>query len=196
MTTPALVLASASPRRRELLASAGLDFVVAPAPIDESRRHGEPPLAYVRRMAREKAAAALAGQALGDRVVLAADTIVTRDDEVFGKPGSAEDAHATLRALSGGTHAVMTSVAVRTAQRTLVRVVRTRVTFRPLTAADIARYLATGEAWDKAGAYGFQGHGGALVARIVGSPTNVIGLPLPETLVLLTAVGIPKETSR
>jgi len=174
-----LVLASASPRRRDLLASAGVDVVIRPAAIDENPWPDEPPLAYVRRMAREKALAIDAGD--GARV-LAADTIVALDGRVLGKPGDETEACATLRTLSGRTHRVHTAVALRHGRRVAVRVTTTRVTFRALSEADIARYVATGEPFDKAGGYGIQGHGGALVEHIAGSYTNVVGLPLAETL--------------
>jgi len=177
-----LVLASASPRRRELLASAGVLFVVRPSAIDETPDAGEEPLPYVRRMAREKA---LAVEADESETVLAADTVVALDGRVLGKPADVGDALATLRVLSGRTHRVHTAVALRTGGRVLARVTTTRVTFRTLKEDELARYVATGEPFDKAGGYGIQGHGGALVERVVGSYTNVVGLPLAETLALL-----------
>jgi septum formation protein len=191
---PALVLASASPRRRDLLEGAGLTFSVRPAAIDETPRSGEAPLPYVRRMAREKALAVNAGPG---EVVLAADTVVTLDGAVLGKPSDAAAACATLRTLSGRIHRVHTGVALRDGRHVHVRVTTTSVRFRVLSDADVARYVATGEPFDKAGGYGVQGYGGALVERLVGSYTNVVGLPLAETLTLLARAGVhprPEET--
>lgn len=176
-----LILASASPRRRELLAAAGVEFVVRPADIDEAVRDGEDPRVYARRVAREKAAAVA-----GDRV-LGADTVVVLDHRVFGKPTGPEAAGDLLRALSGQTHRVHTAICLRTRGRALGRLVTSRVRFRTLSEADIERYIATGEPFDKAGGYGIQSHGALLVDRLWGSYTNVLGLPLRETLALLAA---------
>lgn len=183
-----LVLASASPRRRDLLGQLGLRFTVAAADLDESPRVGEAPEAYVLRLAREKAQA-VAGRFPG-AWVLAADTTVVLGMELLGKPRDEAEARDMLSRLSGRTHEVHTGVALAgRADEALV--VRTRVTFRSLSAGEIAWYAGTGEPLDKAGAYAIQGKGGFLVAAIEGSPTNVIGLPLGETLALLTRAGVP-----
>lgn len=174
-----LVLASASPRRRALLAAAGVDVDVRPADVDETWFPGEAPRAYALRVAREKARAVD-----GDRV-LAADTVVALDGGVLGKPRDVEEARAMLAALSGREHHVYTAVVLRDAHRERHRVVSTRVRFRPLQPRDLDWYVATGEPFDKAGGYGIQGHGGTLVDRLAGSYTNVVGLPLRETLSLL-----------
>ncbi len=183
-----LVLASASPRRRDLLGQLGLRFTVAAADLDETPRPAEAPEAYVLRLAREKAQA-VAGRFPG-AWVLAADTPVVLVMELLGKPRDEAEARDMLSRLSGRTHEVHTGVALAgRADEALV--VRTRVTFRALSAGEIAWYAGTGEPLDKAGAYAIQGKGGFLVAAIEGSPTNVIGLPLGETLALLQRAGVP-----
>lgn len=174
-----MILASASPRRRELLAAAGLVFEVRPAEVDETPGPQEPPRRYALRVATAKALAVE-----GERV-LAADTIVVLDGEILGKPTDATDAAQMLRRLAGRAHTVMTAVVLREGRRLRRRLIRTRVHFRPLSEVEIAAYVATGEPLDKAGAYGIQGRGGALVDRVSGSYTNVVGLPLRETLELL-----------
>jgi septum formation protein len=173
------VLASRSPRRRELLASAGYFPEVVPVDIDETPRPGESPERYVVRVAQEKVEACRRTEP-----VLAADTTVILDGRSIGKAESPDEAQRWLRELSGRTHIVRTAVVLRV-DRLLWDVVATAVTFRELKDADIARYIETGEPFDKAGAYGIQGHGGALVERVEGSYTNVVGLPLTETLRLL-----------
>lgn len=177
-----LVLASASPRRRELLRAAGVEFVVRPADVDETRLPGEAPRAYALRVAREKALAVDAP------LVLAADTVVSLGDVVFGKPADAAEARAALAALSGVEHRVLTAVVLRQGARVHACTCVTRVRFRLLQPADLDAYIATGEPFDKAGGYGIQGQGGTLVDRLSGSYTNVIGLPLKETLTLLAKV--------
>lgn len=185
----ALVLASRSPRRQELLAGLGIALEVRPAEIDEAVRDGEAPDAYVARVAREKA------RAVAGPVVLAADTAVVVGDEILGKPRDAADAARMLRALSGTTHQVLTAVCVRrtapapTCEREAT--VSTAVRFRRLDEDQIAWYVATGEPLDKAGAYAVQGLGGALVESVVGSVSGVVGLPLAESLALLDQVGFP-----
>lgn len=179
-----LILASASPRRAELLRSAGVVFDVAVAGVDEAVRRGEAPRAYVRRVAREKAAA------VPGHAVLAADTTVAIRWEILGKPADDLEAAAMLRRLSGRAHRVYTAVALRHGAQTFELLVATQVRFRELSDHDIALYLARGEALDKAGAYGIQGAGGALVADVRGSYTNVVGLPLAETLALLAREGL------
>ncbi|MFZ5476491.1 MAG: Maf family protein [Myxococcota bacterium] len=159
-----------------------MTFEVRPAHADETPLPGEDPRVYARRIARAKATA-VAGDA-----VLAADTVVALDGRIFGKPGDPPEARAMLRALSGRTHLVHTAVCLR-ASRTYERLVTSRVTFRALTERDVAWYLATGEPFDKAGGYGIQGDGALLVDRLQGSYTNVMGLPLRETLALLDRIA-------
>jgi septum formation protein len=188
-----LVLASQSPRRRELLQSVGLAADVRPARTDEGVRPGERPSDYVRRVAREKAHAV---EAAPGEVVLAADTAVVLGGEILGKPGDPEDARRMLRALSGRTHAVLTGVHARRpaapgaegAEDSLL--VSTAVRFATLSEAQVAWYAATGEPLDKAGAYALQGVGGAFVRGVAGSVSNVVGLPLAETLALLARLGV------
>lgn len=158
--------------------------------VDETARPGEAAHALVARLARTKAAAGAAAGDGRDEIVLAADTVVVLDGRSLGKPKDRADATATLRALSGRTHEVVTGVAVVRGAVSAVTRVTTRVTFRPLTEGEIAWYVSTGEADDKAGAYGLQGAGAVLVDRIEGSDTNVIGLPLAETVALLREVGL------
>lgn len=188
-----LVLASASPRRQELLRSIGLEFSVVPADVDESHRPGETPEQYVERVAHAKAMAVvgkLGFGATGEVAVLAADTTVEVDGEILAKPDDADDARRMLGRLSGRTHQVHTAVVVWriTGQHTVT--VSTDVTFAALDEATIDWYLATGEHADKAGAYGIQGAAGALVSRVDGSASNVIGLPMAETVALLRAAGV------
>lgn len=170
-----------------LLEAAGVSFEVRPADVDETWRPGERPVRYAKRVATDKAAAVRVD---ADAAVLAADTVVALGGVVFGKPADADDARRILAALSGKEHRVHTAVALVAGGYARVRVVTTRVRFRDLGAVDIEGYLETGEPFDKAGAYGIQGHGGALVDRVAGSYTNVIGLPLRETLALLTSAGL------
>lgn len=179
-----LVLASASPRRAELLRSVGLTFDVVPADIDESVAPGEAPADYVVRLSREKAAATADGVD-DDAVVVGADTTVDVDGEILEKPADEADARRMLRLLSGRTHTVHTGVTVVSPAGGTSMVVGTAVTFVELSDAAIEWYLATGEHNDKAGAYAIQGAAAAFVERVDGSVTNVIGLPLAETLALL-----------
>ncbi|MFZ5471323.1 MAG: Maf family protein [Myxococcota bacterium] len=183
-----LVLASASPRRRELLAGLGLSFEVAVAGVEETPRPGESPPAYVERVATEKARAVARGDALA--WVLAADTEVVVDGDILGKPRDAADAAAMLRRLSGRAHTVYSAIALAGARES-TRVVATTVTFRPLSEAEVTWYVASGEPMDKAGAYAVQGKGGVLVRSVEGSVSNVIGLPLAETVELLAQAGFP-----
>ena len=178
-----LILASASPRRRELLTYLGIPFEIAPADLDESLIPGEHASAYVERLARAKAR--------GDGLVLAADTSVVIDDEVLGKPGDDQSLGATmLRRLSGRAHQVMTGIALSSPAGVTSRVVISQVHFRALSQAEIDWYVKTGEGADKAGGYALQGRAGAFITSIVGSPSNVIGLPLAETVELLRAAGL------
>lgn len=183
-----LVLASASPRRRELLAQAGYSFEVHPAHIPEDPKPGEEPIAYVTRLAREKAEAvfrqlrAAGGNttqaAAEDLAVLGADTTVTLDDHILGKPEDAADAARMLRLLSGRTHRVITGVALVSAGAAEVAAEVTAVRFLTLSEGEIADYIATGEPMDKAGAYAIQGRAARWIPRIEGCYFNVVGLPL------------------
>ena len=155
MSPPPIVLASASPRRRDLLTLVGITHSVEPADVNEDVREGERPEAYVERLAREKAVVIAARRP--DAAVIAADTTVVLNGEILGKPGSVADAEAMLRRLAGHTHTVLTGMAVWHAGRTASAVERVEVTFRDLTGHEIAQYVATGEPMDKAGAYGIQG---------------------------------------
>lgn len=183
-----LVLASQSPRRRELLEQLGIPLEVRPAHADEAVLPGEDARAYVLRVAREKA------RAVEGALVLAADTAVVLRGEVLGKPRDADDARRMLRALSGTVHEVLTGVCVRRSAPALGieldAVVSTEVRFAPLSEAEIAWYVRTGEPLDKAGAYAIQGAGGAFVVRVDGSVSNVVGLPLAETADLLRRAGL------
>jgi septum formation protein len=182
-----LVLASASPRRLELLRLAGLEPEVRPADVDETRRAGEPAAAYVERLAQRKAAVAACA---GGEVLVAADTTVVLDGDPLGKPSDPAEARAQLRRLAGRSHEVLTAVAVRAHGRlTRSVLVRTEVRLTALSERAIADYVATGEPCDKAGGYGIQGRAAAFVARIDGSYSNVVGLPLAETLALLREAG-------
>lgn len=181
-----LVLASRSPRRADLLRQLGVDFSVRAAGIDETPLPGEAPADYVQRLARDKARAVDAGPA-----VLAADTTVVCDAAILGKPADRAEAEAMLRRLGGRRHTVLSGVCLRGHGRELLRSVSTAVEFCPLTPALIAAYIDSGEPWDKAGGYGIQGLGGALVRRIDGSYSNVVGLPLCETREMLQALALP-----
>ena len=182
---PALVLASGSPRRRDLLRVIGLEPQIEPADIDETPLEGEGAATYVERLAREKATTPVT-----DLPVVAADTAVVLDGRIIGKPIDRDDAEAILRSLSGCTHQVLTGLAVRQDADVRSVVVTTDVDFVDLSNADIDRYLATDEPWDKAGAYGMQGAGGLFVAEIRGNPSNVIGLPLADLWRLAKSMGI------
>ena len=188
-----LTLASQSPRRRELLAQLGFTFEVRPARTDETPRPAEDARAYVLRVAAEKARAV---EAAG--VVLGADTAVVLDGRILGKPGDAAEAAAMLRALSGRDHQVLTAVCARGAGRQEALVVSSAVELAPLSERQIAWYVASGEPFDKAGGYAVQGLAGAFVAAVRGSVSNVVGLPLAETVALLGRFGIrlPWERER
>ncbi|WP_374325556.1 Maf family protein [Aquipseudomonas alcaligenes] len=187
-----LHLASASPRRRELLAQIGVPFVTLIASIDETALPGEPAERYVERLAREKALAGLAALSdPADAVVLGADTAVVLDGRILGKPADRAECLATLTALSGREHQVLTAVALASAQRIESRVVASRVRFRPLRAGEAEAYWATGEPCDKAGSYGIQGLAAVFVSQLEGSYSAVVGLPLCETAQLLGEFGIP-----
>ena len=189
-----MILASQSPRRRELLSEAGFDLDIRPADIDEARLPGESPVELVERLSAEKAEAARASldASPADGLLVAADTIVWMDDEALGKPENPEDAAHMLRELSGRTHHVSTGVCVlrlvgdgsAAAQASFVET--TDVTFWELTDAEIAAYVSTGEPLDKAGAYGIQGAGRLLVEKIDGDYSNVVGLPIARLVRELT----------
>ena len=192
-----LVLASASPRRREILTALAIPFDVQPSAAEERRALDETPLAYVQRLAADKAASVAAAQAAGDHhiFVLGADTIVLLDDTVLEKPADDADARRMIGSLAGRWHAVWTALAVfRIAgtERSLsgACAVETRVRFRQLDGHEIDAYVASGEGQDKAGAYAVQGLGGGLVSEIAGCYHNVVGLPAAATIALLREVGL------
>jgi septum formation protein len=178
-TRPSLILASASPRRRELLAQAGFTFDVIPADVPEVRKPNEDPIRFVTRLAREKAEAVAATHAMSpDTLVLGADTIVVVDEQVLGKPQDAADAGRMLRLLSGQTHQVITGLCVARGRERQRAAEVTFVRFLTLSDQEIEDYIATGEPLDKAGAYAIQGRAGRWVPRINGCYFNVVGLPL------------------
>jgi septum formation protein len=186
-----LYLASASPRRRELLAQIAVPCVTQIASIDETPLPGEQPEAYVERLARGKAHAGLAALSNStDAVVLGADTAVVLDGQILGKPLDFEDFRRMLAGLSGRSHQVMTAVALVSRQAEAARVVCSDVTFRYLSEAEICAYWASGEPCDKAGGYGIQGLAAIFVSRIEGSYSAVVGLPLCETAQMLGDFGI------
>jgi septum formation protein len=185
-----LVLASASPRRAELLRSAGFTFEVVPADVDERVHDGETARSYVRRLAVEKSAAAWAAVASGfgrsdDVIVLAADTAVVIDGEILGKPRDERDAAMMLRKLSGRRHEVMTGVSLRSSAGERGLVETTGVYMEELTDEDVAWYVESGEGRDKAGGYGIQGLASRFIPRIDGSRDNVVGLPVAGVLILI-----------
>jgi septum formation protein len=198
-------LASRSSRRRELLKQIGVKFeplllrLSAPrgADVDETRHEGESPAAYVERVAREKAECAyriLGMRAMGQRPVLAADTVVICDGEVLGKPANPDEAAAFLKRLSGRTHEVRTAIAVTSTAlqgtQALTAVSVSQVTFRELGESEIKRYCETGEPYDKAGGYAIQGLAAVFIERLEGSYSGVMGLPLAETAQLLAKAGV------
>jgi septum formation protein len=197
MPESSLILASGSPRRRDLLSRLAVPFATVPADIAETERPGEAPRELAERLAREKAEAVVAQ--LGRtprRVVLGSDTIVVIGAEVLGKPRDPEHALALLRKLTGRTHLVITGIAVVESDsgRTRSRVVESRVTLRKADEEELRDYVATGESLDKAGAYALQGEGRRFVAAVEGSETNVIGLPLEETQAMLLDAGVEIPT--
>lgn len=185
-----LILASASPRRQALLSQLGLPFTILPANIDERHHAGEGPRDYAMRVSRTKAQHV--ARQYPDAWVLGADTIVAIDHRILGKPKDATDAAAMLSSLSGRIHTVMTSLALVQHSRAYMAVetVSTRVHFRPLSEAEITAYIATGEPFDKAGAYAIQGHASAFVDQFDGCYTNVVGLPVPRTAAMLRCAGL------
>jgi septum formation protein len=200
MTT--LYLASRSPRRQDLLRQVGVDYEVLrlreaagrDPDVLEGANDGEPARHYVERIARTKAAVGwqrMASRGLAERPVLAADTEVALDGTIFGKPADADAARGMLARLSGRTHDVITGVAVRWRDDVHFAISDSRVTFRPLSPDEIERYVASGEPFDKAGAYAVQGLAAAFIERIEGSYSGVMGLPLFETAALLARIGFP-----
>jgi septum formation protein len=184
-----LILASSSPRRTELLKSAGFTFEVQAADIDETPRSAETASDYVIRVAREKARA-VAATVRGTRaVVLAADTAVVTDSRIMGKPRSHDDAMSMLATLSGAVHQVLTGVVVHSDEREVVDLVATRVHFLPLSPEEIAWYVSTGEPDGKAGAYAIQGYAARFIDWIDGSWSNVVGLPLATVNRMLRELG-------
>jgi septum formation protein len=199
---PRIYLASQSPRRRELLKQIGVSFEMLllrtdprrKADVDETPHADEPPQDYVMRVCEAKAHAGLATLKFRNLPlfpVLAADTTVTLDGKILGKPNDREEAVAMLRLLSGRQHRVLSAVAVAFASRVEIRLSETAVTFVSLSEERILRYVLSNEPHDKAGAYGIQGHAGAFVQRIEGSYSGVVGLPLAETVELLQIFGYP-----
>lgn len=185
-----LILASASPRRRELLQQIGVRFDVQPVDIPEVKRPDESAVDFVKRLAVEKATAGWERSAQ-NLPVLGSDTVVVLDDQVMGKPRDRDDGIAMLQALSGREHQVMTALAIVNNEQTQVRAVSTRVQFKELSEALCLRYWETGEPADKAGGYGIQGLGAVFVAGISGSYSSVVGLPLTETADLLNLFKVP-----
>jgi septum formation protein len=183
-----LILASASPRRRELLTQAGYSFQVQTSFVSESRQPGEDAVRFATRLAREKAEAVFARQSSG-HVVLGADTVVVCDGEVMGKPADPADAARMLFLLSGRTHHVVTGVAVVWGTKVEIAAELTHVTMRTLSLEEVAQYVATGEPMDKAGAYAIQGYAARWVPRIRGCYFNVVGLPLALVSSMLEATG-------
>lgn len=182
---PTLVLASASPRRKQLLELIHLPIIVSPANVQEIPLPRETPLAYSRRLARDKA------RAVPGHLVLGADTIVVLDDRILEKPLDDDDALRMLLELQGRTHTVVTSICLIAEGRSFEAADETRVTIRPATADYLRRYVATGEPHDKAGSYGIQGYGAAIVERVEGDFFSVMGLPIRLVLQLLEEAGYP-----
>ncbi|MDR1872488.1 MAG: Maf family protein [Deltaproteobacteria bacterium] len=182
---PILVLASASPRRRELLNSAGFNFTVSPADTDESPLPQEPVRDWIKRVALAKALAVAPNEPT--KLILAADTMVVLGERVLGKPKDLAEAKSFLRSLSGATHEVLTAFALTggPVKSPLTELVSSKVLFRPLSQAEIDLYLTFGESLDKAGGYAIQGRGLSLIQEVKGSLTNVMGLPLPEVIAAL-----------
>lgn len=185
-----LILASASPRRAQVLCDAGFQFQMISSAVDETPLPGEPPQELVRRLAESKAQL-VAQRAVGPALIVAADTIVSIDGCVLGKPASADEARKMLELLSGRTHNVLTGLAVIRLPDEAARLEleTTHVTFAPLSEEDISSYVASGEPFDKAGAYAIQGHAGRFVTRIEGCYFNVVGLPLARLFHILRELG-------
>jgi len=190
-----VVLASASPRRRDLLATIGVQARVLPADVDETPLPGEGAEALVARLAAAKAEAVsarlrVAAEPAASPLVIAADTVVVLGDHVLGKPADASQARAFIERLAGRSHLVLTGHCLRRDDALAARVACTQVTFRALDDDEVARYVAGGEGVDKAGAYAIQGRGAGLVARIEGCYSNVVGLSLPTVITLARSLGV------
>ena len=194
MTPISVILASASPRRRELLTLIGIAHTVKPADVDESIHPDEAPAVYAERLARAKASAFPVSDA--SSLTIGADTIVVIDDRVLGKPRDRAEAAAMLRTLSGRTHTVYTAVAVRRGERVVSAVEHVAVSFRTLSDARIELYIDTGEPMDKAGAYGIQGYGATIVERIDGDYFAVMGMPLGRLVDLMAQLGVRYDFGR
>lgn len=186
-----IVLASASPRRRELLAQVGLNVLVMPSNTEEALRDGETPEEHVVRLSRAKALEVAGRRGMTGRWYIGSDTVVVCDNAVLGKPVNAGAAKVMLRSLSGRSHRVISGYAVHDRRRgqTISAAVTTKVFFKDLTDQEIRGYIATGEPFDKAGAYAIQGIGSFMVPRIEGSYTNVVGMPLCEVISALEELG-------
>ncbi len=186
-----VILASASPRRRQLLAAAGIAFEVIESRVPEQHNPGEPPRDYALRMARDKARAV--SSRFPDAIVVGADTIVVCDSHILEKPADAADARRMLAMLSARTHTVVTAFAIARAGNILESSpVESRVTFRKLSDAEIEAYIATNEPFDKAGAYGIQGSGGGFISHVEGSRDNVMGLPTERVVAALARHGLER----
>jgi septum formation protein len=184
-----VILASGSPRRHQLLSSAGISFEVIESGVPEARAEAEPAPRYALRMAREKAIAV--SKRFPDAVVIGADTIVVSDDRILEKPASPDDARRMLQVLSGRTHIVITAYAIAREGAILEsEPVESRVTFRALSEREIDEYIETNEPFDKAGAYGIQGLGGGFISRVEGSRDNVMGLPKERVVAALARQGV------
>ncbi|MEY4164534.1 MAG: hypothetical protein RL419_376 [Actinomycetota bacterium] len=193
MVAERIVLASRSPRRVQLLAELGVEPLVDPADVDETPRINEDPVAYVRRVAIDKARRV--AQRHADATVIAADTTVDVDGRILGQPADINEARLMLRSLSARTHRVHTAVVVITSESETSDVVTSLVSFQPLDDETLEWYLATGESMGKAGAYAVQGQGSVLVERVQGSMSNVVGLPLASTARLL-GLRAPSDPAR
>jgi septum formation protein len=189
-----LILASASPRRAQILRDAGISFSVVSSAVDETPYAGETPQQMVQRLANAKAEL-VSARAVGPAILIAADTVVVVDGQILGKPRSTDDARRMLQLFSGRTHSVVTGVSlIRLPEMDRRQFVETTlVTFAPLTREDISRYLATEEPFDKAGAYAIQGYAGRYIPRIEGCYFNVVGLPLARLVATLQEMGWSAE---
>jgi septum formation protein len=188
----AFVLASASPRRADLLAAAGFEFTIVPAEIDETPLVDESPDRYVLRIAREKADR-VRPEVLPASIILAADTVVVAGGRLMGKPADEADAESMLRILSGATHEVHTAVVVQSGARMVDEISTTKVRFQSLTDEEIAWYLRSGEPFGKAGAYGIQGRAARFIDWIDGSWSNVVGLPISTVYRLMKAIEVERR---
>ncbi len=189
ISSPKIILASGSPRRRQLLTEAGLSFECSESGVEERREPHERARDYAVRMARAKAAAV--SLRVPDAIVLGADTVVECGEEILEKPVDAPDARRMLATLSGRAHTVVTAFALALGGHVIEsHAIESRVFFRPLSEAEIGEYIATGEPFDKAGAYGIQGLGGGFIARVEGPQDNVMGLPVQNVLAALSRAGV------